>query len=155
MSAQEGATAGVTENVSPQTARRQPHPREARATGQAWEGLWQAVLPGRLIRVVVVRRPVTTGVRTPGQRKPPPPVAAFFTTDLTLSGAASRAQYRDRGAGEIPIRESTACAGLGPDQCRKGARVVGANTLRLVLAAARTLWFMEHPCRAGAIALGR
>jgi hypothetical protein len=39
----------------------QPHPREAQATVQAWQGLWPAVLPGRLIRVVVVRRPVTPG----------------------------------------------------------------------------------------------
>jgi hypothetical protein len=133
----------------------QPHPREARATVQAWEGLWHAVLPGRLIRVVVVRRPVTTGGRKPGQRKPPPPVEAFFTTDLTLSVAAILAQYRDRWAVEITIRASNAFAGLGQDQCRKVERVVGANTLRLVLAAARTLWFMEHPCRAGAIDLGR
>jgi hypothetical protein len=35
----------------------QPHPPEAGALVQAWTGLWQTVLPGRLIRVVVVRRP--------------------------------------------------------------------------------------------------
>jgi hypothetical protein len=53
----------------------QPHPSEAGALGQAWQGLWQAVLPGRLIRVVVVvRRPTPIRARTPGQRKPPPPV---------------------------------------------------------------------------------
>jgi hypothetical protein len=56
---------------------------------------------------------------------------------------------------QITIRDSNACAGFGQDQCRKVERVVGANTLRLVLAAARTLWFMEHPCRAGASDLGR
>src|SRR5687767_2946538 len=33
-----------------------PHPTEAGAEIQAWCGLWHAVLPGRLIRVVVFRR---------------------------------------------------------------------------------------------------
>ena len=38
--------------------------------------------------------------------------------------------------------------GFGQDQCRKRERVVGANTLRFVLAAARTLWFVEQTSRA-------
>jgi hypothetical protein len=63
----------------------QPHPTEAGATVQAWVGLWPAVLPGRVIRVVVVRRPQRQRSRPAGQRKPPPPVEAFFTTALTLS----------------------------------------------------------------------
>jgi hypothetical protein len=33
-----------------------PHPSEAGAEIQAWDGLWHAVLPGRLVRVVVLRR---------------------------------------------------------------------------------------------------
>jgi DDE superfamily endonuclease len=133
----------------------QPHPTESGALVQAWAGLWQAVLPGRLIRVVVVRRPPRPRVRKPGQRKPLPPVEAFFTTDLTLSLEAILAQYRERWAVEITIRDSNAFAGLGQDQCRKRERVVGANTLRLVLAAARTLWFVEHTVRTPAIELGR
>ena len=72
---------------------------------------------------------------------------AFFTTDLTLSLEAILAQYRERWAVEITIRDSNAFAGFGQDQCRKRERVVGANTLRLVLAAARTLWFVEHTAR--------
>ena len=122
---------------------------------QAWDGLWHAVLPGRLIRVVVVRRPAPTRARKPGQRKPPPPVEAFFTTDLTLSLEAILAQYRERWAVEITIRDSNAFAGLGQDQCRKRERVVGANTFRLVLAAARTLWFVEHDRTGTALDLGR
>jgi hypothetical protein len=122
----------------------QPHPTEARALVQAWTGLWQAVLPGRLIRLVVVRRPVRPRTTKPGQRKPRPVVEAFFTTDLTLSLEAILAQYRERWAVEITIRDSNAFAGFGQDQCRKHERVVGANTLRLVLAAARTLWFLEQ-----------
>jgi hypothetical protein len=122
----------------------QPHPTEAGALVQAWDGLWQAVLPGRLIRMVVVRRPTSTHARKPGQRKPLPPVEAFFTTDLTLCLEAILAQYRERWAVEITIRDSNAFAGFGQDQCRKRERVVGANTLRLVLAATRTLWFLAQ-----------
>jgi hypothetical protein len=65
------------------------------------------------------------------------------------------AQYRDRWAVEITIRDSPACAGFGQDQCRKRERVVGANTLRLVLAAARTLWFVEQTSRAVPLDLQR
>jgi DDE superfamily endonuclease len=125
----------------------QPHPTEAGAVVQAWTGLWHAVLPGQLIRVVVVRRPTPTRPPMPGQRKPLPPVEAFFTTALTLSLVAVLAQYRERWAVEITIRDSNALAGFGQDQCRKYARVVGANTFRLVLAAARTLWFVEQAHR--------
>jgi DDE superfamily endonuclease len=118
------------------------HPTEAGALVQAWTGLWHTVLPGRLIQVVVVRRPKRPHPRKPGQRKPLPPVEAIFTTDLTLSLEAILAQYRERWTVEITIRDSNAFAGFGQDQCRKRERVVGANTLRLVLAAARTLWFV-------------
>jgi DDE superfamily endonuclease len=132
-----------------------PHPTEAEALVQAWTGLWHTVLPGQLIRVVVVRRPRPPRPRTPGQRKPLPPVEAFFTTDLTLSPEAILAQYRERWAVEITIRDSNTFAGFGQDQCRKRERVVGANTLRLVLAAARTLWFVEHSAQSPAIELQR
>ena len=95
--------------------------------------------------MVVVRRPhAAPAPASPGQRKPLPAVEAFFTTDLTLSLEAILAQYRERWAVEITIRDSNAFAGFGQDQCRKRERVVGANTLRLVLAAARTLWFVEQ-----------
>jgi hypothetical protein len=97
--------------------------------------------------VVVVRRPRQLCARKSGQRKPLPAVEAFFTTDLSLSLAAILAQYRERWAVEITIRDSNAFAGFGHDQCRKRERVVGANTLRLVLAAARTLWFVEQTCQ--------
>lgn len=78
---------------------------------------------------------------------------AFFTTDLTLSLEAILAQYRERWAVEITIRDSNAFAGFGHAQCRKRERVVGANTLRLVLAATRTLWFVEHTARRPALEL--
>jgi len=97
--------------------------------------------------VVVVRRSRQPRARKPGPRKPLPAVEALFTTDLTLSLEAILAQYRERWAVEITTRDSSAFAGFGQDQCRKRERVVGANTLRLVLAAARTLWFVEQTCR--------
>jgi hypothetical protein len=133
----------------------QPHPSAAGALVQAGDGLWHAVLPSRLLRVVVVRRLAPTRARKPRHRKPPPPIEAFFTTDLTLSVEAILAQYRERWAVEITLRDSNAFAGLGQDQCRKRERVVGANTFRLVLAAARTLGFVEHSARVPVIELGR
>jgi hypothetical protein len=133
----------------------QPHPTEAGALVQAWTGLWHTVLPGRLIQVVVVRRPQRRRTRKLGQRKPLPPVEAFFTTDLTLSLEALLAQYRERWAVEITIRDSNALTGFGQDQCRKRERVVGANTLRLVLAATRTLWFVETTARTTPLPLQR
>jgi hypothetical protein len=133
----------------------QPHPTEAGALVQAWTGLWHTVLSGRLIRVVVVRRPLRPRARKLGQRKLLPPVEAFFTTDLTLSLVALLAQYRERWAVEITIRDTNAFAGFGQDQCRTRERVVGANTLRLVLVAARTLWFVETTARATPLPLQR
>jgi DDE superfamily endonuclease len=133
----------------------QAHPTEAGAFVQAWTGLWHTVLPGRVLCVVVIRRPRRARVRKPAPRKPLPPVEAFFTTDLTLSLDAILAQYRERWAVEITIRDSNAFAGLGQDQCRKHERVVGANTLRLVLTAARTLWFVRSAAQTPAIELRR
>src|SRR5262245_27879870 len=142
-----GALVGSPKTLARKRSGWQPHPTEAGALVQAWTGLWHTVLPGRLIRVVVVRRPQQFRVRKPGPRNPLPPVEAFFTTDLTLSLETILAQYRERWAVESTIRDSNALAGFGQDQCRKRERVVGANTLRLVLAAARTLWFIERTCR--------
>jgi hypothetical protein len=133
----------------------QPHPSEAGAQVQAWEGLWHAVLPERRVRIVVVRRQALKQTKKSGQRKPPPPLEAFFTTDLSLSMAAILKQYRDRWAVEITIRDSNAFDGLGHDQCRKVERIVGANTLRLVMAAARTLWFVERASQAEGLELCR
>ncbi|MGQ4808295.1 hypothetical protein NKDENANG_01676 [Candidatus Entotheonellaceae bacterium PAL068K] len=45
---------------------------------------------------------------------------------------------------EIDIRDGQAFYGLGQDQWRKWRRIVGANTFRLAMAAARTLWFVEQ-----------
>jgi len=120
------------------------HPSEAGAEIQAWDGLWHAVVPGRLVRVVGLRRDGTPAPKQPGHRKPPPAIEAFFTTDLTLSAHDIFHEYGDRWAVEIAIRDTNAFDGLGRDQCRKRQRIVGANTFRLVMAAARTLWFLDQ-----------
>jgi DDE superfamily endonuclease len=127
-----------------------PHPSEAGAEVHTWCGLWHAVLPGRLIRVVVVRRDATRCIKTPGRHTPLPAVEAFFTTDLTLSLDDILGEYRDRGAVEIEIRDANAFDGLGQEQCRKWQRIIGANTFRLVMAAARTLWFLAQVERGAA-----
>jgi hypothetical protein len=150
-----GVLLGSPKTLARKRAGWQPHPTEAGALVQAWTGLWHTVLPGRLLRVVVVRRPLRSGRRQSGQRRPLPRVEAVFTTDLTLSLDAILAQYRERWTVEITIRDSNAYVGFGHDQCRKHARVVGANTLRLVLAAARTLWFVAHTARIPTLELRR
>jgi hypothetical protein len=115
----------------------------------AYRSFWAAV------RVVVAHRPTRPPTTKPSRRKPLPQVEAFFTTDLTLPLEAILAQYRERWMIEITIRDSNAFAGFGQDQCRKRERVVGANTLRLVLVAARTLWFVETIARGTPLPLKR
>ena len=68
----------------------------------------------------------------------------FSRTDLSLSTDAILREYGDRWAVEIEIRDANAFDGLGQDQCRKRQRIIGANTFRLVMAAARTLWFLDQ-----------
>jgi hypothetical protein len=150
-----GPVLGAPKTLARKRSGWQPHPTEAGALVQAWTGVWHPVLPGRRIRVIVVRRPTPLRSRQPRRGTLRPPLEAFFTTDLTLSVEASLVQYRERWAVGITIRDSQAFAGFGQDQCRKHERVVGANTLRLVLAAARTLWFVEQTSRAVPLDLQR
>ena len=121
-----------------------PPPSAAGAERQAWDGLWHAVLPGRLVRVVVLRRPGNRALKQPRQSTPPPAIDAFFTTALSLSAQDMVREYSVRWAVDIALRDANAFAGLGQAQCRKHQRLMGANTLRLVMAAARTLWCIEQ-----------
>lgn len=131
------------------------HPSEAGAKVPSWLGLWHRVLPGRLSRVVVVRRSASNTTKVSSQRKPSPRGEAFFTTDLRRSVSDILEQYRDRWAVEIDIRDSQAFYGLGQEQCRKWQRIVGLNTVRLAMAAARTLWFVAHTQGTGHLDLRR
>jgi hypothetical protein len=113
--------------------------RCGRGTCCAW---WWCAVPGPPARV----GPVSANR---------PPLEAFFSTDLTLSLEAILAQYRERWTVEITLRDSNAFTGFGQDQCRKYERGLGANTLRLGLAAARTLWFGAQASRTAALDLTR
>ena len=76
-------------------------------------------------------------------------------TDLSLSPEDILTAYHARWAVEMASRDANACAGLGQEQCRKRERILGADTLRLVLAAARTLWLIAHVDRNPAVRLCR
>jgi len=140
-----GPLLGSPKTLAKPSAAWHPHPQEAGAFIQSWVGLWHSVLPGRPIRVVVVWRPHLQGPKAPhgtkafGRLKP---LEAFFSTDVSLSAPALLETYADRWAIEIDIRDGHAYYGVAQDQCRKYERIVGANTLRLLMAAARTLWFL-------------
>jgi hypothetical protein len=64
-------------------------------------------------------------------------------------------EYAERWSVEIEIRDANAFDGLGQDQCRKRQRIMGANTFRLVMAAARTLWFITQVERGTGVPLCR
>jgi hypothetical protein len=96
-----GHVIGSPKTLAQTTAGWASHPTEAGAEIQAWDGLWHSVLPGRLIRVVVLRRDPNRCSLKAGQRTPPPPVEAVFTTDLTLSAHDILHEYADRWAVEI------------------------------------------------------
>ena len=140
-----GALIGSPKTLATPSSAWQPHPQEAGAFIQSWVGLWHSVLPGQPIRVVIVWRPHVAAPPKPNGSKAfgrLKPLEAFFSTDVSLSPSTILETYADRWAMEIDIRDSHAYYGIAQDQCRKFAHIVGANTLRLLLAAGRTLWFI-------------
>jgi hypothetical protein len=74
---------------------------------------------------------------------------------VLLSPHAILETYEDRWAIEIAIRDGHAYYGRAQDQCRKFEHIVGANTLRLLLAAARTLWCIVTSEQQADVALQR
>ena len=135
-----------------------PHPQEAGAFIQSWVGIWHSVLPGRLLRVVVVWRPHLDGPAKPNRSKAfgrLKPLEAFFSTAVSLSPHTILETYEDRWALEIDIRDGHASYGIAQDPCRKFEHIVGANTLRLLMAAARTLWFIVTSEQHADVALQR
>jgi hypothetical protein len=61
--------------------------------------------------------------------------------------------YEDRWAIEIDIRDGHAYYGVAQDQCRNVESLVGVNTFRLLMAAARTLWFIVSSAQHAEVAL--
>jgi hypothetical protein len=54
----------------------------------------------------------------------------------------------------MAMRDASAFAGLGRDQCRKWQRILGANTLSLVMAVTRTRWFIAQVAHGTSVSLG-
>ena len=153
-----GDVIGSPKTLATPSAAWQPHPQEAGAFIQAWVGLWHSVFPGRPLRVVVVWRPHLQGTKASngttafGRLKT---LEAFFSPDVALSAHALVETYADRWAMESAIRDGHAYYGVAQDQCRKYERIVGANTFRLLMAAARTLWFIVKSEQQAAVSLQR
>lgn len=153
-----GAVIGSPKTLATPSPAWHPHPQEARAVIQSWVGIWHSVLPGRLLRVVVVWRPHLDGPAKPHSSKAfgrLKPLEAFFSTDVSLSAPTMLETYEDRWAMEIDIRDGHAYYGIAQDQCRKFEHIVGANTFRLLLAATRTLWFIVTSEQHANVALQR
>jgi hypothetical protein len=153
-----GALIGSPKTLATPSAAWQPHPQEVGAFIQSWVGIWHSVLPGRPIRLVVVWRPhradctTATGTKAFGRLKP---LEAFFSTEVSLSPSTLLETYEDRWAIEIDIRDGHAYYGIAQDHCRKFAPILGANTFRLLLAAARTLWCIVASEQRGGVVLQR
>jgi hypothetical protein len=153
-----GAVIGSPQTLATPSAAWHPHPQEAGAFFQSWVGIWHSVLPGRPLRVVVVWRPHCKGTKASNSPKAfgrLKPLEAFFSTEVALSAHTILETYADRWAMEIDIRDGHAYYGVAQDQCRKYERIVGANTFRLLMAAARTLWFIVKSEQQADVALRR
>lgn len=117
------------------------HPTEEGAFIKTFTGIWHSVLPGVPIQVVMVWRKDFQQLHP---QSPKRLLEAFFTTDRTLSFEEILNEYHDRWGIEIDIRDANAYYGLGQDQCRNYQRIVGVNNFRMIMAAARTLWFIKQ-----------
>lgn len=130
-----------------------PDPKESGTLIQAFDGIWHSVLPGKLIRAVVVKRLKGRKLKKAAGRTPRKEIEAFFTTDTTRSAEDIVRLYSIRWSIEIDFRDAYEFSGLGQDQCRKYERIAGINTLRQVLAAMRTLWFLMKADRGEVVEL--
>ena len=113
-----------------------PHPSEEHTWMKIYQGLWHSVLPGQLINVVILKRDKPTGRQKS--------VEAFFSTDTSLSSCQLLGQYAQRWDVEINIRDANAFYGFGADQCQSYRCLVGVNTFRALLAACRSVWFIQQ-----------
>ena len=139
--AQKGARLGTAKTLAEEQAGWLRHPSEPGAEVCMVEGLWQSVLPGVVLRVVLVRRPALKQAKSKRQRQKW--LEAFFTTDRGLSLDQVLGEYRGRWSIEITISAARQDYGLGQDRCRRYRRIVGINAFRLLVAAAQVLWFAE------------
>jgi hypothetical protein len=149
--AKKGPRLGTVETLAQEDQGWLPHPEEAGAEVRLLEGLWHSVLPGVVLRVVLVRRKALRHV--PSKKKRQRWVEAFFTTDLSLSMEAILCEYQGRWSVEITIAQARQSLGLGQDRCRRYRRIVGINAFRMLVAAAEVLWFADEVCQVEAMDL--
>jgi hypothetical protein len=123
----------------------QKHPTEEEAEVYSFEAIWQSVLAGEVLRVVILRRPHLKDTGSAKKRKRY--LEVFFTTDRRLSVEQILREYRGRWSIEILIREAKESFGLGEDRCRNTRKISGINNFRLLIGAAEVLYTAEN--RAG------
>jgi uncharacterized protein YbjQ (UPF0145 family) len=153
-----GPVIGSPKTLATPSAAWQPHPQAAGAFIPSWVGMWPSVFPGRLMRVVVVWRPRLEGLQGPNGTKAfgrLKPLDAFFSTAVALSPHAIVGTYEDRWAMAMALRDGHAYDGVAQDQCRTVEGIVGAHTLRLLMAAARPLWGIGSSAQPVEVALQR
>jgi hypothetical protein len=117
------------------------HPTEEDAEIYSFEAIWQGVLPGKVLRVVILRRPHLKDADSAKKQKRY--LEVFFTTDLRLSVEQILKEYRGRWSIEILIREANESFGLGQDRCRNARKISGINNFRLLIGAAEVLYTAE------------
>ena len=140
--AQKGRRLGTAETLAEEDQGWQRHPEEPGAEVCMVEGLWQSVMPGVVLRVILVRRKALRHAASKKKRRRW--LEAFFTTDRSLRWEAGLREYQGRWSVEITIWQARQSLGLGQDRCRRYRRIVGINAFRLVIAAAEVLWFAEE-----------
>ncbi|MEM9984885.1 MAG: transposase [Bacteroidota bacterium] len=119
----------------------QAHPTEAGAMIRTAVVRWPKSYPGKNLRVVVVWRPTLAKSKHPRDKKRH--IESFISTNVHHKPKQILAIYKERWAVEIDIRDAYASYGLGKDRCRKLSVIEAINNLRLMLAAARTCWFIQ------------
>ena len=111
------------------------HPTEEGAQICSFEAIWHSVLPGEVLRVVILRRPHLKDASSAKKRKRY--LEVFFTTVLRLGPEQILKEYRGRWSVEmrwsveILIREAKESFGLGKDRCRNAQKIAGINNFRL------------------------
>lgn len=124
----------------------QPHPTQKHTWVKSYQGLWHSVLPGKPIKVIMLKRDKPTGRQKP--------LEAFFSTDASTDSYELLEQYARRWDIEINIRDANLFYGFGGDraanrQCQSYRCLVGVNTFRVLLAACRSLWFIHQADQPG------
>lgn len=151
--AKTGARLGTPLDFALEEQAWQAHPSEAGTEVRLVRGIWQSVLPGRMLSVVLLRRRHLR--HHPSKRQRARYVEVFFTTELSLSLEDILQEYRGRWSVEILLHEARESYGLGQDRCRRYRKIVSVNAFRLAVGAAEVLWFAHEVAEADEMDLRR